>query len=224
MKAICFDALGTLINIGHINQFLEVKYPNFGSALGSLWRTKQIDYTRLRAMSNHYKPFDEITQDALVASLDELSLSWTPSDVDVIMSTYSDAVAFPDVTPFLNSLSTPWSIVTNANRSFIRPILRSAEIGIADSHLLTSDQVQTFKTIPALYQLGWGWAQSQGATSLREVLFVSSNQWDAIGAAWFGFTTCWVNRRGQTADQLDTRPDFVVSDFKGLEQFTSDSA
>jgi 2-haloacid dehalogenase len=222
VKTICCDALGTLVNIGNINHSLEIKFPNFGSDLGSLWRTKQIDYTRLRALSNQYKPFDEITRDALIAALKELSLPSTLADIDSIMSSYSNATAFSDVTPFLDAVSLPWSIVTNANRPFIRSILESAQIPIDDSHLITSDQVNTFKTAPALYQLGWEWAQFHGATSLKQVLFVSANQWDAIGASWFGFTSCWVNRFGQTPDSLDTQPDLEVPNLVDLVQLIND--
>jgi 2-haloacid dehalogenase len=222
VKAICCDALGTLINIGHINHSLENRFPNFGSDLGTLWRTKQIDYTRLRALSDQYKPFDEITRDALIASLKELALSSTPADIDSIMSSYSKATAFSDVAPFLDAISLPWSIVTNANRPFIRPILETAQIPIDDSNLITSDQVRTFKTAPALYQLGWEWAQLNGSASLKQVLFVSANQWDAIGANWFGFTSCWVNRLGQTPDSLGTRPDLEVSNLADLLQLIND--
>jgi 2-haloacid dehalogenase len=223
VKAICCDALGTILDITHINHILETKYPGSGSDLGTLWRTKQLDYTRLRALSRQYKPFSEITRDALIASLQELSLSATPTDLDSIMSQYSQAVAYPDVSAFFESLSLPWSIVTNADRSFIRPMLKYAEVSIDDSCLITSDQVHTFKTDPLLYQLGWDWAQLNGATSLKQVLFVSANQWDAIAAGWFGFTTCWVNRFDQSPERLDHPPDFEVSHLAHLEQLITGS-
>jgi len=214
IRAICFDAFGTLIDISTVNSFLEQRFPNQGEAIGSTWRTKQIDYSRLRSAAKKYKPFGEITQDALTATLRAFSIPPEKTLVAEIMDRYSMSTTYVDTHQVLNELSTPWSIVTNGDRPFITPILRNAGINVSREALITSDQIEDFKVAPALYQFALEWAKTQGVNSTGEVLFVSANQWDAIGASWFGFTTCWINRNAQTPEELDAKPTFEVTELK----------
>ncbi len=212
IHAICFDAFGTLIDISSINTFLEEQFPSMGEAISSTWRTKQIDYSRLRSLGKRYKPFGEITQDALRATLSSFNIHADQGLISEIMNQYLNCRAYPDTIQTLEGLPSPWSIVTNGDRNFISPILTGAGIHSNNESLITSDQVEDFKIAPALYQHAYEWAQSQGADSPAEVLFVSANQWDAIGATWFGFTTCWINRSAQSPEELDAEPTFQVRD------------
>jgi len=220
IRAICFDAFGTLIDISTVNSFLEQRFPNQGEAIGSTWRTKQIDYSRLRSAAKKYKPFGEITQDALTATLRAFSIPPEKTLVAEIMDRYSMSTTYVDTHQVLNELSTPWSIVTNGDRPFITPILRNAGINVSREALITSDQIEDFKVAPALYQFALEWAKTQGVNSTGEVLFVSANQWDAIGASWFGFTTCWINRNAQTPEELDAKPTFEVTELKQVLELT----
>ena len=220
IRAICFDAFGTLIDISTVNSFLEQRFPNQGEAIGSTWRTKQIDYSRLRSAAKKYKPFGEITQDALTATLRAFSIPPEKTLVAEIMDRYSMSTTYVDTHQVLNELSTPWSIVTNGDRPFITPILRNAGINVSREALITSDQIEDFKVAPALYQFALEWAKTQGVNSTGEVLFVSANQWDAIGASWFGFTTCWINRNAQTPEQLDVTPTCEVKELAQVLELT----
>lgn len=216
MKFVCFDALGTLIDITHVTSAVDNRFPGHGEEISALWRTKQIDYSRLRAMSGEYIPFDQVTRDALEASLMHCHVPYTESDLTELMTRYQHGVTFPEVDSVLAALEDPWSILTNGNRPFIRAILDHAKVNCPDSHLMTSDQVTTFKTSPALYELAWHWAQELGARTKMEVIFVSGNQWDAIGATWFGFTTFWVNRNGHSPEVLGVRPDYESESLEEL--------
>lgn len=218
MKVICFDALGTLIDTSHVIGELDKRYPRKGSEISQLWRTKQIDYSRLRSMANQYKPFDQITRDALLGALTQMGMQANISEVDEIMAEYLQAVVFKDVDHFLTTNDFPWAIATNANRDMIRPMLANARISIGDADLITSDQVESFKVSPEIYSRAWQWAREHGAAEMSEVLFVSANQWDAIAATWFGFTTCWVNRFDHTPDFLDARPMFEISTLETISQ------
>lgn len=211
MKSVCCDALGTLIDISAISTQLEQRYPGQGIRIGDIWRTRQIDYSRLRALGGQYKPFGEITRDALEATFLESRIVYSQHDLDTAMSQYQSGVAFPDAQTFLNALQIPWSILTNGDRDFIRPILNKAGINCPDTHLLTSDQVETFKVDPRMYELTWSWAQRSGTSLKSDVVFVSANQWDAIAASWFGFTSCWINRNGQSPEKLGASPVVEVS-------------
>lgn len=216
MKFVCFDALGTLIDITHVTSAVDNRFPGHGEEISALWRTKQIDYSRLRAMSGEYIPFDQVTRDALEASLIHCHVPYTESDLTELMTRYQQGGTFPEVDSVLAALEDPWSILTNGNRPFIRAILDHAKVNCPDSHLMTSDQVKTFKTSPALYELAWHWAQELGARTKMEVIFVSGNQWDAIGATWFGFTTFWVNRNGHSPEVLGVRPDYESESLEEL--------
>lgn len=211
IQAMCFDAFGTLIDISSIDTFLEQRFPGNGSNLSLAWRTKQIDYSRLRSLGNRYKPFGEITQDALRASLASLNLEIEPGSIREIMDQYMKSRVYPDTLALLEDLPTPWAIVTNGDRDFISPILRGAGIEVSNEALITSDQAHDFKVSPRLYELAFSWAQNYQVEAEREVLFVSANQWDAIGATWFGFTTCWINRNSHAPEELDVAPTYEVT-------------
>ena len=212
IHAVCFDAFGTLIDIATVNDFLEQRFPTLGEQIGSVWRMKQIDYTRLRSIGDRYKPFGEVTQDALTATLRSFDISQETDLVTEVMNQYRTCNAFDDSQLVLQTLSTPWSILTNGDRDFIDPILSQAGIAIDKDQLITSDQVHDFKVSPTLYQQALNWACSRGVNSRDNVLFVTANQWDAIGATWFGFTTCWINRNGETPEELDATPTREVSE------------
>lgn len=220
IRATCFDAFGTLIDISTVNAFLEEQFPTKGQAIGAAWRVKQIDYSRLRSIGKRYKPFEDITRDALTAALRSVDIDPESGLVQEIMDQYKKSTTYLDTHQVLNELSTPWSIVTNGDRPFITPILRNASINVSREALITSDQVEDFKVAPALYQLALEWAKTQGVNSTSEVLFVSANQWDAIGASWFGFTTCWINRNSQTPEELDVKPTFEVTELKQVLELT----
>ena len=215
LHAVCFDAFGTLIDISTINEYLERKFPTLGEQIGTEWRRKQIDYTRLRSIGSKYKPFGEVTQDALIATLRSFDIAPAADSITQIMHQYKGCNAFPDSQLVLQELPIPWSILTNGDRDFIDPILSQAGIAIDKDQLITSDQVHNFKVSPTLYQQALNWAHSRGVNSRDNVLFVTANQWDAIGATWFGFTTCWINRNGETHEELDATPTCEVS---GLTQ------
>ena len=211
IQAICFDALGTLIDISSIDPFLEQRFPGNGSNISLAWRTKQIDYSRLRSLGNRYKPFGEITEDALRASLDSLNLGIEGGSIREIMDQYRKSRVYPDTLTLLEDLPTPWAIVTNGDKDFISPILRGAGLEVSSEALITSDQVRDFKVSPRLYELAFSWAQNYQAETKSQVLFVSANQWDAIGATWFGFTTCWINRNSHAPEVLDVAPTYEVT-------------
>ena len=211
IQAICFDAFGTLIDISSIDAFLEEHFPGNGSAISLAWRTKQIDYSRLRSLGSRYKPFGEITEDALRASLASLNLEIERGSIREIMDQYMKSRVYPDTLALLTDLPTPWAIVTNGDRYFISAILQGAGIEVSNEALITSDQVRDFKVSPRLYELAFSWAQNYQVETKNEVLFVSANQWDAIGATWFGFTTCWINRNSHAPEVLDVAPTYEVT-------------
>lgn len=96
IEAIVFDAYGTLFDVYSVGALAEQLFPGHGKSLSKLWRDKQIEYTRLRTMSNMYKPFWELTEDALIFSCKELGLNCTTNDKDALMDQYSKLPAFKE--------------------------------------------------------------------------------------------------------------------------------
>lgn len=104
IEAIIFDAYGTLFDVYSVGALAEQLFPGYGKALSKLWRDKQIEYTRLRTMSNMYKPFSEVTEDALVFSCKELGLNCSSDDKNALMNQYSKLPAFKENVEVLQAL------------------------------------------------------------------------------------------------------------------------
>jgi len=210
IKAVVFDAYGTLFDVHSVASLAEQLFPGKGDALSQSWRQKQLEYSWLRAMSGRYKPFWDITRDALHFSAERLGLPLPAESERRLMNQYSSLSAFPENLGALRALKAaglPLGILSNGNRDMIEVSVRSAGMTGLFDHLLSSEQVGTFKTMDSVYAL----APEAFGCRAREILFVSSNCWDAIGSRWYGFTSFWINRAGAPLDRLDTEPDHTGS-------------
>ena len=210
VRAVVFDAYGTLFDVHSVASLAEQLFPGRGDALSQLWRQKQLEYSWLRAMSRRYKPFWDITRDALRFAAARLALPLAPGLEVRLMNQYASLSAFPENLPALRELKAaglPLGILSNGNREMIEVSVRSAGMTGLFEHLLSSQSVETFKTTDDIYAL----APAAFGCRAREILFVSSNCWDAIGARWYGYTSFWINRVGAPLEQLDTEPDYTGS-------------
>jgi 2-haloacid dehalogenase len=204
-RAVLFDAYGTLFDVYSVGLTAGQLFPGAGEALARLWRDKQIDYTRLVSMSGTYQPFWDLTRAALQASANQLGLALTAESEDQLMNQYRHLSAFPENREVLQALKArgiPTGILSNGDPDMLAVAVRSAGFtGLLD-HVLSVHATRRFKTDPAAYQVG---VDALGLPA-RDVLFVSSNGWDAIGATWFGYRTLWVNRSGAPLERLGTTP------------------
>lgn len=210
IRAVVFDAYGTLFDVHSVASLAEQLFPGKGDALSQLWRQKQLEYSWLRTMSGRYKPFWDVTRDALRFAASRLALRLAPGLEVRLMNQYASLSAFPENLEALRALKAvglPLGILSNGNREMIEVSVRSAGMTGLFDHLLSSQDVETFKTSGPIYAL----APSAFGCRAREILFVSSNCWDAIGARWYGYTSFWVNRAGAPLEQLDTEPDHTGS-------------
>ena len=210
IKAVVFDAYGTLFDVHSVTSLAEQLFPGKGGELSQVWRRKQLEYSWLRTLAGRYKPFGEITRDALRFAGASLALPLDVRAEKQLMAQYASLSAFPEALAALRGLKSagmPLGILSNGDREMLGISLRSAGMGGLFDQILSSQAVEAFKTAPALYAL----APDAFGCRAREILFVSSNGWDAIGARWHGFTSCWINREGAVPEQLDTEPDHVGS-------------
>jgi 2-haloacid dehalogenase len=205
LRAVLFDAYGTLFDVYSVGLLAEQLFPGQGERLAVLWRDKQIDYTRLTSMSGRYRPFWDLTRAGLRYAAQRLQLALDAAAEERLMNQYRHLSAFPENLSVLSALQrrgVPTGILSNGDPAMLAVAVKSAGFGGLLQHQISVDAVQRYKTDPAAYALG----PQALALPAREILFVSSNAWDAVGATWFGYTTLWVNRAGLPLEQLDTEP------------------
>lgn len=217
-RAVLFDAYGTLFDVYSVALLAEQCFPGHGESLAQIWRDKQIDYTRITSMSGRYRPFWELTRAALRFAAARRALTLDSATEDRLMNQYRHLSAFPENREVLVELKrrgVRTGILSNGDPAMLEVAVRSAGLHEWIDPLLSVDAVQRFKTDPAAYALG---PQALGLPA-REILFVSSNSWDAIGATWFGYTTLWVNRAGAPLDPLDVQPSRIGNSLHDVLRF-----
>ena len=211
-KAVLFDAYGTLFDVHSVALLAEQLHPGQGERLSQLWRDKQIEYTRLITMSapggERYRPFWDITRAALRFAAARLALTLAPADEERLMNQYRHLSAFAENHAVLTELKrrgVVTGILSNGDPQMLSVAVKSAGFAPLLQHVISVHPARRFKTDPAAYALGTAALQLPA----RDILFVSSNAWDAIGATWHGYTTLWVNRSGAPPEQLGTEPHFT---------------
>jgi 2-haloacid dehalogenase len=204
-RAVLFDAYGTLFDVYSVALTADQLFPGFGERLAQAWRDKQIEYSRLVSMSGRYQPFWALTRAALQFSAERLGLPWRTEAEDRLMNQYRHLSAFPEnheVLKALKARGVTTGILSNGDPDMLDAAVRSAGLAEWLDHVLSVHTAQRFKTDPAAYRVGTDALQLPA----RDILFVSSNGWDAVGATWFGFTTLWVNRANAPAERLGVAP------------------
>ena len=208
VRAVLFDAYGTLFDVYSVGALAEKLFPDHGEALASLWRDKQIEYTRLVTTSNdgeHYLPFGDLTRAGLRYACKRLALALTAESETQLMAQYHRLPAFPenlDVLRDLKQRGIVTGILSNGDPAMLQAAVESAGLAGVLDHVLSVDAIRKYKTHPAAYALG---EQATGLPA-SQIGFVSSNSWDALAATWYGFRTLWVNRYQLPFEELGTQP------------------
>ncbi|HEY2187005.1 MAG TPA: haloacid dehalogenase type II [Caldimonas sp.] len=204
-RAVLFDAYGTLFDVYSIGAAAERMFPGHGERLAVLWRDKQIEYTRLTSMSGQPRSFRDCTRAGLRYAARRFGLPLDDSAERELMGGYERLALFAENRAVLVELQRRGvraGILSNGDPDMLDAVVRNADLtGLVDP-VLSVEGTGRFKTDPATYALG---TRALGLDP-ADVLFVSSNCWDAIGATWFGYTTLWINRFGLPLDELGARP------------------
>jgi len=219
IKAVVFDAYGTLFDVYSIQALAEELYPSHGADIAVKWRDKQIEYTRLITQSDphnssgskYYQPFWELTRLSLEYTLDRLKLDSSSDQVNKLMEQYSRLTPFPENLAVLQKIKVmglTTAILSNGSPEMLASAVKSAGMEDVLDHIISVDRIRLFKTSPESY----GLVQLTIPVSKEEVLFVSSNAWDALGATWYGFKTLWINRQNLPSEAIGQQPDYIGSD------------
>ncbi len=204
-RAVLFDAYGTLFDVYSVGVVAERVFPGAGERLGILWRDKQIEYTRLTSMSGQTRSFRDCTLAGLRYAARRFDLALDAAAERELMGAYERLAPFAEnhaVLVELRRRGIRAGILSNGDPDMLEAVVRHAGFAELLDPVLSVEGSGRFKTDPATYALGTR-ALGLGAD---QVLFVSSNCWDAIGATWFGYTTLWINRFGLPLDELGARP------------------
>ena len=209
-RAVLFDAYGTLFDVYSVGVVAERLFPGMGERVGILWRDKQIEYTRLTSMSGQARSFRECTRAGLRFAARRFDLPLDDAAERELMGVYERLSPFAEnhaVLVELRRRGIRAGILSNGDPDMLEAVVGHAGFAALLDPVLSVEGTGRFKTDPATYALG---TRALGLAA-DEVLFVSSNCWDAIGATWFGYTTLWVNRAGLPLDALETQPTRIGS-------------
>ena len=211
-----FDAYGTLFDFNSAVARHRTAIGPKADALSEMWRTKQIQYTWLRNGMGAYARFWQVTGEALDHCLAACGIA-DASVRDKLMGAYLALDPFPEVPAMLDALRSAGkrlAILSNGNSEMLQPMVAACKLAERFDAVLSVDSVGVFKPDPKVYRL----VEAHCSVRPDKVCFLSSNCWDAHGAAHFGFTTVWVNRAGAPDDNLPGRFAAQIRDLSTLPQ------
>ena len=200
-----FDAYGTLFDFGSAAAGCRDRLGDKAGPLTALWRDKQLQYTWLRAVQGRHADFWQVTGDALDFALERLELGGDGLR-DRLMNLYLQLDAFPEVSDVLRHLKAAGlltAILSNGSPAMLRSAVENAGIAGLLDFVLSVEEVGIYKPHPRVYQL----AVDRLALATNEIVFLSSNAWDAYAASAFGLKVVWCNRYGQPKEHLPGAPD-----------------
>lgn len=209
-----FDAYGTLFDVAAAARGAVADHPALAerwAAIARDWRLKQLQYTWHRAVTGDHCDFWQVTQDGLDWALDAAGLDGDDALRERLLALYWTLDAFAEVPAMLEALTgagKTCAILSNGSPAMLEGAVGSAGIGNRLTAVISVESVRVFKPARPVYDL-------VGQTldvDPREVLFVSSNGWDAAAAGAYGFATAWVNRGAEPVDRLPAPPDHILTD------------
>ena len=215
-----FDAYGTLFDVAAAARQAAGE-PGFSPlandwpVLAEQWRLKQLQYTWLRAITGTHTDFWQVTQDGLDWALEKTGHAGDPALRERLLALYWELEAYAEVPHILGTLKAAGlntAILSNGSPEMLEGAVQSAGISDMLDDSLSVQSVGIFKPDARVYDL----VGQRFGVPRSEVLFVSSNGWDAAGAAGYGFTTAWVNRAGEPVDRLPWTPQHILTDLTGI--------
>lgn len=210
-----FDAYGTLFDVNAAARAVAAepgqdRFAAHWQDVSAHWRAKQLQYTWIRALTGRHVDFWQVTQDGLDWALERVGQS-DPDLRERLLGLYFNLAAFPEVPAMLTALKAAGmntALLSNGAPPMLKGAVDSAGLGDLLDDVLSVETVGIFKPDPSVYQL----VTDRFGCARDEVLFVSSNGWDATSARAYGFRVLWVNRAGEPLDRLPDAPDRIATD------------
>jgi 2-haloacid dehalogenase len=191
IKAVVFDAYGTLYDVQSVADITEETFPGYGEIITQVWRIKQLEYTWLRSLMRRYEDFSAVTAASLTYTLKCLGLDYDEAAFARIMDKYLHLDLYPDALPALEAMrDRKLAILSNGSPDMLNALVRNSGLARLLDATISVDAKKTFKPSPEAYAL----IESTLNIAPSDVLFISSNPWDACGAKSFGLNVAWIER------------------------------
>jgi 2-haloacid dehalogenase len=208
IRACVFDAYGTLFDFGSAAAACADVLGGDAARLTALWRDKQIAYTWLRAVQGRHADFWQVTGDGLDFALAAMGRE-DPALRERLMHLYLTLAPFPDAVGTLRrvrAIGMRTAILSNGSPAMLAPLVEAAGIGGLLDAVMSVEEAGVFKPAPEVYRL----AVDRLGVKPEEIVFLSSNGWDAWAASAFGFRVVWCNRYAQPPELLPGAPDHEI--------------
>ncbi len=213
IKAIIFDAYGTLFDVNSAAEKCKGKIGDKWEGFANYWRTTQLEYTWLRSLMNRHKDFRQVTEDSLDKSMQAFKID--SSMRNELLDLYKVLSTFSEVKEVLNKLKEKnykLAILSNGTPSLLNELVKSNNLDNIFDDVFSIEEVKTYKPDPKVYNIPIKKYQIQK----NEVVFVSANTWDVSAGGNYGFNPVWVNRNNSIFDNLDYVPKYKVKHLGGL--------
>ena len=213
VKAIIFDAYGTLFDVNSAAEKCKGKIGNKWENFANYWRTTQLEYTWLRSLMKKHKDFWQITEDSLDKSMKVFNID--NSMKNELLNLYKVLSTFPEVNEVLKKLKEKKykiAILSNGTPSLINELVKSNNLDNMFDDIFSIEQVKVYKPDTKVYNIPIQKYKIQN----DEVVFLSANTWDISGGGNFGYNAVWVNRNSNVFDNLDYEPKNEIGNLKEL--------
>ena len=217
IKAIIFDAYGTLFDVNSAAEKCKDKIGDKWEAFANYWRTTQLEYTWLRSLMKRHKDFWQITEDSLDKSMSVFKID--NSMRDELLDLYKILSPFEEVPKVLKSLKEKnfkLAILSNGTPSLLNELVQSNNLNNLFDDIFSIEEVGIFKPDSKVYDM----PVKKYKIEKNEVAFLSANTWDVSGGGNYGYNSIWVNRTNNIFDKLDYSPQNEIKNLNGLLDIT----
>ncbi len=213
IKAIIFDAYGTLFDVNSAAEKCKEKIGDKWEGFANYWRTTQLEYTWLRSLMKRHKDFWQITEDSLDKSMKLYNIDILMKEE--LLNLYKVLSPFPEVKEALNKLKDTnykLAILSNGTPDLLNQLVRNSDLENIFDDIFSIEEVRTFKPDSKVYDI----PVKKYKIQKNEIVFLSANTWDVSGAGNYGYNSVWINRSNNIFDNLDYKPKHKI---KSLVQF-----
>ena len=213
IKAIIFDAYGTLFDVNSAAEKCKDKIGDKWEGFSSYWRTTQLEYTWLRSLMKRHKDFWQVTEDSLNKSMKaykiDSSMKTELLDLYKILSTFKEV---PEVLKSLKEKNFKLAILSNGTPTLLNQLVKSNNLENIFNDIFSIEEVGIYKPDSKVYDIPINKYQIK----TNEVAFLSANTWDVCGGGNYGYNSIWVNRNNNIFDNLDYKPQNEIKNLKDL--------
>jgi 2-haloacid dehalogenase len=213
VKAIIFDAYGTLFDVNSAAEKCKNKIGDKWEPFANFWRTTQLEYTWLRSLMGRHKDFWQITEDSLDKSMKAFKIEFSMRDE--LLDLYKVLSPFKEVQETLKTLKKKklkLAILSNGTPSLLNELVKSNNLENLFDDIFSIEEVGVYKPNSKVYDM----PVKKYKIRKDEIAFLSANTWDVSGGGNYGYQAIWVNRNNNIFDNLDFKPKLEIKNLSGL--------